>query len=386
MTSFQLPKGMRDLLPDEARAKRKLENMLMNKFYAWGYDEVVTPVLEYYENLIPAETPEDQFFKLIDRQGHILALRTDMTTPIARMVANRFSLDDYPLKLFYLSNVFRYENIQMGRQREFYQAGVEYIGMPGPAADAEVIALAVECLRESGLNDFQISVGHRDFLRGVINQLELEEEFQEQLISAAWEKDYVALENLLHLCHGDADLKELILSLPSLRGNMSIVKKAVKLIKNPIALAALENLEEIYRLLKVYQANQPVFMDFGIVRDFDYYSGMVFEGYSPGIGAPICGGGRYDYLLGRYGLEAPATGFAIGLERLMLALGKPQEKSFFLDYLVISEDLEEGIKKAQELRRSGFSVRIAEKTLGSLPQAKEVIELVKGDRDERNED
>jgi len=374
-TSLQLPKGMRDLLPDEARAKRKLENMLVNKFFAWGYDEVVTPVLEYYENLIPAETPEDQFFKLIDRQGHILALRTDMTTPIARMVANRFSLDDYPIKFFYLSNVFRYENTQMGRQREFYQAGVEYIGASGPTADAEVIALAVECLRESGLNNFQISVGHRDFLRGVINQLELEEEYQEQVISAVWEKDYVELENLLSVCQVNADLKELVVSLPSLRGNMCIVNKAAKLIKDPIALAALENLEEIYHLLKVYQVEQSVFMDFGIVRYFDYYSGMVFEGYSPEIGAPICGGGRYDYLLGRYGLEAPATGFAIGLERLMLALGKPQDKSFFLDYLIVCENWEEGIKKAQELRGNGFSVRIMEKAPGSLPQAKEVIEI-----------
>lgn len=374
-TSLQLPKGMRDLLPDEARAKRKLENMLINKFFAWGYEEVVTPALEYYDNLIPAETPEDQFFKLIDRQGHILALRTDMTTPIARMVANRFSLDDYPLKFFYLSNVFRYENIQMGRQREFYQAGVEFIGVSGPTADAEIIALAVECLRESGLNDFQISVGHRDFLRGVIDQLELEEEDREQVISAVWEKDYVELENLLRHYQVDADLKGLILSLPSLRGNMSIVNKAAKLIKNPIALAALENLQEIYRLLKVYQVDQAVFVDFGIVRDFDYYSGMVFEGYSPGIGVPICGGGRYDYLLGRYGFEAPATGFAIGLERLMLALGKPQDKSFALDYLVISKNWEEGIKKAQELRRHGFSVRIVDKALGALPQAKEVIEL-----------
>lgn len=372
---LQLPKGMRDLLPDEARAKRKLENILIHKFFTWGYEEVVTPCLEYYVNLVPAETPEDQFFKLIDRQGDILALRTDMTTPIARMVANRINPNDYPLKFFYLANVFRYENIQMGRQREFYQAGVEFIGVPGPAADAEVIALAVECLREIGLKDFQISLGHRDFYRGIIAQLGLREEDEDRVISAVWEKDYVKLECLLRDYHVGSEVQELILSLPYLRGDISLVNKTAKLIKSPLALSALKNLEEIYRLLKVYGVEQNVFVDFGIVRDFDYYSGMVFEGYCPGVGAPICGGGRYDYLLAQYGLEAPATGFAIGLERLMLALGNSQDKAYSLDYLVLCNDWDEGIKKAQELRCQGYSVRIAHKSQGALPQAKEIIEL-----------
>lgn len=373
--SFQLPKGMRDLLPAEARAKRKLENCLINKFLSWGYEEVATPALEYYENLRPAETPEDQFFKLVDREGQILALRTDMTTPIARMTANHFSPADYPLKFFYLTRVFRYENIQMGRQREFYQGGVEFIGSKGAAADGEVIALAVETLKESGLADFQISLGHRDFLRGIIDQLKLDEEDELEVLKAVWKKDYVKLETILNRVQAASDIKEVILLLPTLRGDISVIHQASKVTNNPTSQAALENLAEIYRLLQVFGVEQHVFIDFGIVRDFDYYSGIIFEGYSPKVGAPILGGGRYDDLLSHYGAPAPATGFAIGLERLMLALGETEHDSDVLDYLVICQDWAAGIKKAQELRRSGFRVRTAFSKEEALPQAKEVIEL-----------
>ncbi|ATW23404.1 hypothetical protein DCMF_00090 [Candidatus Formimonas warabiya] len=328
--NLQIPSGMKDLLPDEARKKRNLENVLIAKFLDWSYQEVITPVLEYYDHLVPAETPDDQFFKLIDRRGNILALRTDMTTPIARMVSTRFSPEQYPLRLFYLSNVFRYENPQMGRQREFYQAGVELIGESGPAADAEAIALAAECLREAQLKGFQISIGHIDFFRGIVNELDVEAGVKERIIRSVAEKDFVELEILLETYRVNAEMKSLILSLPSIRGDISVVEKAEKLIKNPMAKAALENLRQVFQLLRVYGVDQDVFVDFGIMRDFDYYSGIVFEGYSPGVGVPICGGGRYDHLLGQYGSEAPATGFAIGIERLMLALEKqkPQAKPF----------------------------------------------------------
>ncbi len=373
--SFQLPKGMRDLLPAEARAKRKLENCLVNKFLSWGYEEVSTPVLEYYENLHPAETPEDQFFKFVDREGQILALRTDMTTPIARMTASQFSPRDYPLKFFYLTRVFRYENIQMGRQREFFQGGVEFIGSKGAAADGEVIALAAEILKESGLTDFQISLGHRDFLRGIIDELELDKDDEMEVLEAVWKKDYVKLETILNRIPAAPDLKEVILILPTLRGDIGVIHQASKVTKNPISQAALENLSEIYRLLKIYDVEEHVFIDFGIARDFDYYSGIIFEGYSPNVGAPILGGGRYDDLLDHYGAPAPATGFAIGLERLMLALGEAEHDPDALDYLIICHDLAAGIKKAQDLRRRGFTVRVAFSKKEALPRAKEVIEL-----------
>lgn len=372
---FQLPKGMKDLLPGEARVKRNLEDLLVEKYSRWGYQEVMTPILEYYENLQPAETPEDQFFKLIDRQGQILALRTDMTTPIARMVASRMNGSRLPLRLFYAGNVFRYESPQMGRQREFCQAGVELIGDGKPSADAEIIALAVECLQEAGLEGFQISIGQIKFIKGIFEGIEVDEFTRENLLRALARKDFVELEILLERYQVNPETKNTILSLPSLRGDSSIIEEAGTLLVNETALQALDNLQEVFHYLKAYGVDREVFVDFGIMRDFEYYSGIVFEGYCPGVGAPICGGGRYDQLLGHYGLNCPATGFAIGLERLMLALeGKKVIYDICdLDYLVVGKDFDQVISQAQELRRQGFRVQVAARAEDFSGHAKNMI-------------
>jgi ATP phosphoribosyltransferase regulatory subunit len=358
---LQLPHGMRDLLPGDTKLIRDLENLFVDRFSRWGYFEVITPVLEYYENLLPAETPEDQFFKLIDREGQILAMRTDMTTPIARMVAAKMGKEQFPFRVFYLANVFRYEHPQRGRQREFFQAGVELIGDPAPTADAEVIALAVECLKEAGLEDFKISIGQVNFLKGIIDSMEVDSAIKDKITWAVSRKDFVELEMFLNKQRIDPGFKKLILSLPALRGGVQVIDQVLPLTENITAREALENLREVFHLLEVYGVGKEVFVDFGIMRDFDYYSGIVFEGYSPGVGAPICGGGRYDRMLGKYGLDAPATGFAIGMERLMLALEAEHQvdRLIAVDYLVVSSDPAQAVRKAQELRQQGFSVLVA---------------------------
>lgn len=378
--NLRLPLGMKDLLPGEAGFKRELESIMVKKFIKWGYYEIVTPVLEYYDNLVPAETPADQFFKLIDREGQILAMRTEMTTPIARVVASRLAEEIVPLRLFYVANVFRHESPQIGRQREFYQAGVELIGEKGPGADAEVIALAAECLRESGLENFQINIGQVKFVRGIIGELPLEEEIKKRIVRAIARKDLVGLEMLLERNRINDRMKELVLTLPSLRGDDTILSEAASLTQGWAAREALEELKEVFHLLQVYGAKKAVFVDFSIMRDFDYYTGIVFEGYSPGIGAPICGGGRYDRLLAQYGLPSPATGFAIGLERLMLALeeqGKT-DKLQAVDYLIVTQDRAKAIAKAQELRRQGFSVLVSSGQKAFSPVAKNIIEVESG--------
>lgn len=358
---LQLPAGMKDLLPGEAQNRRWLEDTLVGKFINWGYQEAVTPVLEFYENLLSSGVPPEQLFKLIDRQGQILALRPDMTTPIARMVAAKISPDSFPLRIFYAANVFRHESPQMGRQREFFQAGVELIGEAGVTGDAEVIALAVESMHSVGLRGFQLSVGEVAFLKGVVSRLGLAESVQEEVIAAIYGKDFVQLEMLL-AAHGVRPRdKEMLLSLPSLRGGIEVLEKASRMTSDANATAALDRLREVFSLLQSYGVVQNVFLDFGIVRDFDYYSGMVFEGYCPGLGAPVCGGGRYDGLLSRFGIDAPATGFAIGLERLGIALAQQglKENIPAVDYLVVSSNHGLAIQKAQSLRRQGFSVQIA---------------------------
>ena len=196
---LEIPYGTRDFLPDESAAKRVIESRLMNIFSSWGYDEIVTPVIEYLDTLTMegGETIEPHLFKFFDRNNRTIALRHEMTTPIARVVASRMREEPRPLRLSYVSDVCRYEEAQAGRQCEFYQAGVELMGSATAFADAEVIALAAECMRKSGLKNFQICLGEVEFVSGLMRQFHLGEETQEKIKGAMERRDLVTLKNIV---------------------------------------------------------------------------------------------------------------------------------------------------------------------------------------------
>lgn len=320
---WPIPTGLKDLLPEEAKRQRALEMNLANLFERWGYQEVITPAFEYYETLsMDLGSEVDELFKFFDREGRLLALRSDMTTPIARVVATRLRNNPMPLRLFYLANVFRYEAPQAGRQREFYQAGVEFIGQADAQADAEVIALAVEALESSGLQDFQISLGQIEIFNGLMEESGLSQEQKRKVKETIARRDLVGLESLLNEFEVPARQMDSILRLPHLRGGAEVFGKARVLTTNDRAQAALDNLAQVFELLESRGQAGRVCVDLGVLRGFDYYTGVVFEGYTADLGFPICGGGRYDKLLGKFGFECPATGFAMGLERLILSLNK----------------------------------------------------------------
>ncbi|MCL2678268.1 MAG: ATP phosphoribosyltransferase regulatory subunit [Clostridiales bacterium] len=314
---LRVPRGMRDMLPGEARALRRLESAVTGVFEQWGYAEVITPSIEYWEN--SGRGGDDGVFKLIGQNGEVLMLRSDMTRPIARLAASRLS--DFPQRLYYSANVFR---CGTGAPGEFRQAGVELIGDPCAACDAEVIALAVAALEKAGVGDFEISLGHVGFLRGLLASLELRPDEEKALLESVVKRDFVGLEILLQQWRVSGDIRSLILSLPSLRGDMSVIEGAAARVDNPLSTAALANLRQIFTYLRSYGVAERVCVDLYLARDFDYYSGAIFEGYSPKLGVPLCGGGRYDNLLRNYGKDLPATGFAIDLDKL-LAL-PPDEK------------------------------------------------------------
>ncbi len=321
----QIPYGTRDFLPREAWMKRQVENTLADVFSRWGYEEIVTPTYEYLsvfgESGLAAV---DQVFKFFDRSNRTLVLRPDMTTPIARLAAMRFRGEADPLRFFYLTNVFRYENAQAGRQCEFYQAGVELLGASDATADAEVIALAIQALQAAGLQSFQISIGQADFLRSLTGEIGLDERQAEELRQLLVAKDMVGLANLLEeadLSQGDKEkVKHVLLT----NGKTELLEAAKQVAGSETSRRAIENLEAVYRLLQAYGVSDFVAFDLGLVRDFDYYTGMVFEGYTPGLGFPVCGGGRYDKLMEAFGQSRPATGFALGVDRLLMALEKQE--------------------------------------------------------------
>ncbi len=362
---FGIPYGTRDFLPDEAREKRAIESLLAEGFARWGYDEIVTPAFEFVDTLTlgNGRRIEPYMFKFFDRQNRTLALRHEMTTPIARVVASRMKGAEMPLKLFYLSPVYRYEQAQTGRQCEFYQAGVEFMGSDSEAADAEIVALAATSMKNAGLKNFQICLGQVDFIHGLMQELRLDANAQEAVKAALEAHDLVGLRVLADQVGLVSKGKEALLAVPLLHGGAEIIEKARVMTTNGQSLCALDNLHAIYRLLQAYGAEEYVKFDLGMIRDFGYYTGMVFEAYTPGLGFPLCGGGRYDRLLSDFGSACPATGFALGIERVMLALErenlKPSapQKDIYISYAASKR--EDAIRLAEERRMAGKIVELS---------------------------
>jgi ATP phosphoribosyltransferase regulatory subunit len=319
----QLPKGAKIYLPDEAAKKRFVEERLLRVFQQWGFREVGTPTYEYFDVLSLGTDLDlqERMFKFVDREtGRMLGLRADVTPQIARIVATRLRDEPKPLRLAYLVNVFRYDEPEVGRYREFYQAGVELVGLEKPEADAEMIAMAVEGLRALGLSRFQINVGQVEFFKGILEELRTTAEQGRELQRALSRKDASALEKLVAELAPPATGAELLMALPTLFGREEVLGRTGALVKNPRSERALANLAEVHRLLRVYGLAESIILDLGEVRGFDYYSGVHFEGYVAGLGADICSGGRYDQMLSRFGYDCPATGFAFDVGRALLAM------------------------------------------------------------------
>jgi ATP phosphoribosyltransferase regulatory subunit len=359
----QLPKGAKIYLPDEAAQKRRVETELWSVFQKWGYREIVTPAYEYFDVLQQGTDQElqERMFKMVDREsGRLLALRADVTPQIARIVATRMREEPKPLRLAYVTNVFRYDEPHVGRYREFYQAGVELVGLPNPEGDAELIAMTVEGLRALGLERFQLDVGHADFFRGIVEDLGLDEARAGELRSALGRKDVSALERIVAGLGAPAAVGDLLLALPGLYGRADVLDRAERLVKNPRSEAALRNLAEVYRLLTVYGLADSVLLDLGEVSGFDYYSGVHFEAYVSGLGASLAGGGRYDHMLARFGYDCPATGFAFEVGRVLLAMESqgvaaplPGPAFFIIDFTV---DKTRALALSRRLRDLGAAV------------------------------
>lgn len=373
---LQIPYGTRDFLPREAACKREIEDSLAAVFDQWGYDEVVTPTIEYLDTLTigNGSEVEPHMFKFFDKNNRTLALRHEMTTPIARVAASRLAEVDFPLKLSYITNVYRYEQAQTGRQCEFYQAGVELMGVPTATADAEVIALAIESLRQAGLENFQISLGQVEFINGIMQQFKLSAKQQQEIKHAMVTRDLVGLGDMLDQSELNKNAKETLKKIPLLHGKIDMLKSVYHMVCNEQSKRALDNLNEIYNLLDSYGVAEYVNFDLGVIRDFNYYTGMVFEAYTPGLGFPLCGGGRYDNMLSDFGTACPATGFALGIERIMLALERQglsisaKNKDIYIGW---SEGkVIKAIEMAKKLRGEGKSVET-----GLQAQTKKAAEL-----------
>lgn len=307
-----LPSGVKDILPVEAKELKLIKKKLAKQYESAGYREVFTPAFEYLDvlSLQAGERIKKEMFKFFDDRGELLALRPDMTTSIARLVSQKLKDTALPLRLFYQANVFRQQKPLQGQPREFWQSGIELIGGGQIESDAQIVKLLVDSLKGLGLTGFKVGLSNIAFIKSFLEGSFAEAEQIKQFLS---QKNLVAVDNILSTA-GTAiskKLKEVI----NLKG-LDALAKAKKLSPNKQSDKALDELMRLADLISKQGYEQYVTYDFSLVPDFDYYTGLVFEVYVENLGAPVASGGRYDNLLSAFGWQAPAAGFAFGLERL----------------------------------------------------------------------
>ena len=373
MKRLERVKGTRDLLPEEMAKRRWVFERIREVFERYNFHEVLTPTFEYTElfKLRSGEEVVEQLYAFDDKGGRNLSLRPDMTSSVARLYVNSFQNAPKPVKWYYIANMFRYEEPQSGRFREFWQAGVELIGSSRVEADAEVIALFVESYLSTGLEEFTVNIGDRILLDEFARMLGVSDDVG--LMRLIDKKDKLSKEDFVGALKEfglSDDGVEKVLSLVGIKGlPEEVLPKAEELFTSDKAKAEIAKLYELVDLLGSYGVSKWIRIDLGIARGFDYYTSVVFEAIAPndlGIGS-IGGGGRYDNLIEVFGGKpTPATGFAIGIERLIPILewkGLIPEPKLRPDLYIIPIGKDAEVKKAavevvSSLRRAGIKVDV----------------------------
>lgn len=361
---FHTPEGVRDIYNGECSQKHHLQTEIRKVFDSYGYEEIETPSFEYFEvfSREVGTIPSKDLYKFFDREGNTLVLRPDFTPSVSRACATYFNPEQEVVTLSYTGNTFINNSSYQGRLKETTQMGVERIGDDSAEADAELLAMTVECLLKAGLKEFQVSVGQVDYFKSLLQDANLDIEEEENLRSLISQKNYFGVEDLVRSQNIPESLEKAFLELPHLFGSSEVLQKARSLTDNICAIKAVERLEEIYEILKIYGYEKYVSFDFGMLSKFQYYTGIIFQAYTYGTGEPVVKGGRYNNLLKHFGKPAASIGFGITVDNLLMALSRqkislPEKKSpVILTYTEANR--REAILEAQKLRNEGTAVAL----------------------------
>jgi ATP phosphoribosyltransferase regulatory subunit len=321
------PPGTRDILPEEMRELRALEAALRAAFEQHGYGEVATPTIEYADVLRRGdERYANAAYRFFDERGDLLAMRSDMTIPIARLVSTRMQNAEPPFRLSYIARAYRAVNPQRGQMREFTQAGVELIGAPAPEGTAEVIEVLSAALDAAGLTRAVVGLGDAALYQQLLSEVGVEGEQRGRILDRLATHDLVGLEMAVDEVGGlPAESRATLLALPGMRGGREVLDRATKLGGEAVERAS-QRLRATYDALATRGVADRVRLDLGLLRDLGYYTGAILEVYDPALGHVLGGGGRYDGLLGRFGRDLPAAGFALYLERLHVAQAEEERQ------------------------------------------------------------
>lgn len=365
MMSKQLlhtPEGIRDIYGLEYKKKLAIQEKIRKSIKSFGYEAIQTPTFEYIDVFSKeiGTTASKNLYKLIDKDGEMLALRPDFTPAVARCAAKYFMSEQKPLRLAYEGNTFVNTSHLQGKLKETTQMGAELIMDGSVEADAELLAMVVAALQATGLEHFQISVGHTDYFKGLCEDAGLSIEAENHLREAISEKNMFAARNILEQLDVKAESREALLEVADLFGALQNLDYAKSLAQNSRSLAAIERLEQLKHLLECYDISQYVSFDLGLLSQYQYYTGIVFKAFTYGIGDAIVKGGRYDQLLAFFGKDAPAVGFMVIVDDILEALERQriqidiEESPMEITYTEAT--YVDALKKATKLRSTGQAV------------------------------
>ncbi|SES98884.1 ATP phosphoribosyltransferase regulatory subunit [[Clostridium] polysaccharolyticum] len=364
---LHIPEGVRDIYNGECKQKLSIEQKMHQVLHSYGFTDIQTPMFEFFDVFSKERgtIASREMYKFFDRGNNTLVLRPDMTPAIARCVGKYFKEEELPLHLCYKGSTFINTTSYQGKLKETTQLGAELINDGSVDADAEMIALTIECLRNAGLEEFQVEIGHAQFLNGIIEEADFDEMETEQLKELIQKKNVFGVEELAEGKKLPENLKELFFKITDMYGNIENISNAKTLTSNELAIKAIERLEELYAILDSYGVSDYITFDLGLLSKYNYYTGIIFKAYTYGTGEPIVKGGRYDNLMKQFGKEAPAIGLAIVVDQLMTAVDKLNEKDAVKEesYLVLYENecRKKAIDYAKNCRLEGKEIQLTHK-------------------------
>lgn len=361
------PEGVRDIYGEDCEKRGKVQQDIHSVMKLYGFKDIQTPTFEFFDifNRDRGTVKSAEMFKFFDQYNNTLVLRPDMTPSIARCVAKYYEKEDMQIRLCYTGSTFTRLSGYQGKLSEVTQLGAEMMNDASSDADGEMIAMTIECLQKSGLQEFKVDIGHADIFRGLIEETDLTEDEIEKLKTYLNNKNIFAVEDMLENRSMPPECKNLLVKMPDLFGGIETITYVKELTTNQRALDALDRLEKIYQILASSGLENHITFDLGMLSHYEYYTGVIFKAYTYGTGDAIVTGGRYDDLVEQFGKKTPAIGFALLLDQLMAALYS-QEIDITVDekdYLILyrSANRKKALELAQSLRWQKKSTRLMRK-------------------------
>ena len=367
-TLLSTPEGVRDIYGNECEKKHIIIERIENVLHLYGNKDIETPTFEYFGifNADKGSAPSNEMYKFFDRNNNTLVLRPDFTPSIARCVAKYFPDEELPIRLCYKGNTFASTEQHKGKLAEVTQLGSELINDDSSAADAETIACVIDCIKATGLTDFQIEIGEVDYFKGIIEDACLDENTENKIRDYIQIKNFFGLSEYISELDIPEDIKKNLNSLSSMFGGLECLENAEKITKSERALEAIDRLRKVYKALSYYEYQNYISFDLSMINGYDYYTGIVFSGYTYGTGNPIVRGGRYNNLLSQFGKDAPSIGFSIYVDDLMNTLSRQKitVKNDVKDCLIVYtiEHQESALRLAKRLREQGVISQLIRKS------------------------